>query len=49
MAWGLEVRPPFLNKNFIDYAMSIRPEDKMVQNKPYNSTKYILRKAFDDK
>jgi len=29
MAWGLEIRPPLLHKNFIEYAMSIDPELKM--------------------
>jgi Asparagine synthase len=29
-AWGLEVRVPFLDKEFINVAMSIDPEWKMV-------------------
>jgi asparagine synthase (glutamine-hydrolysing) len=29
-AWGLEVRVPFLDKDFIDVAMSMDPEWKMV-------------------
>jgi asparagine synthase (glutamine-hydrolysing) len=29
-AWGLEARVPFLDKEFIDEAMSIDPEWKMV-------------------
>ena len=29
-AWGLEVRVPFLDKEFVDVAMSIDPEWKMV-------------------
>lgn len=49
MAWGLEVRPPFLHKAFIEYAMSIDPNDKVPRNFPKNIEKYILRAAFDDK
>lgn len=30
-AWGLEARVPFLDKEFIDVAMSIDPEWKMVR------------------
>lgn len=30
-AWGLEVRVPFLDKEFIDVAMAIDPEWKMVE------------------
>ena len=32
-AWGLEVRVPFLDKKFIDVAMAIDPEWKMVREK----------------
>jgi asparagine synthase (glutamine-hydrolysing) len=42
MAWGLEVRVPFLDKEFLNISMPIRPEQKMK-----NIEKYILRKAFD--
>mgnify|MGYP001174361645 CR=1 FL=1 len=42
MAWGLEVRVPFLDKNFLDVSMPIRPSQKL-----RNIEKYILRKAFD--
>ncbi|KAL4511626.1 hypothetical protein ABPG72_012471 [Tetrahymena utriculariae] len=49
MAWGLEVRPPFLHRSFVEYAMSIDPNDKMPRNFPKNIEKYILRAAFDDK
>ncbi|GFS24705.1 asparagine synthetase B [Elysia marginata] len=48
MAHGLEARVPFLDKSFLDMAMSIRPEDKHPET--YNGIeKYILRKAFDDR
>lgn len=30
MAWGLEVRPPFLSRKFVEYVMSIDPIFKMV-------------------
>ena len=29
MAWGLEVRVPFLDKAFLEAAMNIKPEEKM--------------------
>jgi len=46
MAHGLEARVPFLDKAFLDVAMTITPEEK--QPKTYNGVeKYILRKAFD--
>ncbi|CAG8559402.1 4298_t:CDS:10, partial [Acaulospora colombiana] len=45
MAWGLEARVPFLDKDFLDVAMSINPEEKMF--KEGKMEKYILRKAFD--
>ena len=43
-AWGLETRVPFLDKEFLDYAMSIDPKDKMCTGKKIE--KEILRKAF---
>lgn len=42
MAWGLEVRVPFLDKQFLETAVPIRQELKL--NK---IEKYCLRKAFD--
>lgn len=46
MAHGLEARVPFLDKAFLQLAMSIHPRYKMPAN--YNGVeKYILRKAFD--
>lgn len=46
MAHGLEARVPFLDKAFLDAAMTIKPEEK--QPKTYDGVeKYILRKAFD--
>jgi asparagine synthase (glutamine-hydrolysing) len=46
MAHGLEARVPFLDKDFLEVAMTIKPEEK--QPKTYDGKeKYILRKAFD--
>jgi asparagine synthase (glutamine-hydrolysing) len=45
-AWGVEARVPFLDKNFIDVAMRINPQDKMCVDG--RMEKWILRKAFDD-
>lgn len=36
-AWGLEARVPFLDKEFINVAMSIDPEWKMVKNAPIHT------------
>ena len=43
-AWGLETRVPFLDKEFLDYSMSIDPKYKMCPGKKIE--KEILRKAF---
>ncbi|MBR0154757.1 MAG: asparagine synthase B [Treponema sp.] len=58
MAWGVEGRVPFLDKDFIDIAMGLNPSDKMNIRLPENAEhrgnggqrieKWILRKAFDD-
>lgn len=45
-AWGVEGRVPFLDKEFLDVAMSINPEFKMA--KDGHIEKWILRKAFED-
>ena len=46
MAHGLEARVPFLDKEFLELAIKIKPEEK--QPKMYEGIeKYILRKAFD--
>mmetsp|Transcript_96294 Transcript_96294/g.144170 ORF Transcript_96294/g.144170 Transcript_96294/m.144170 type:complete len:126 (+) Transcript_96294:434-811(+) len=47
LAWGVEVRPPFLHKTFLDYCMNISPEAKMPRNNERSIEKYIIRKAFD--
>lgn len=45
-AWGVEGRVPFLDKEFLDVAMRINPEDKMIKNGRIE--KWVLRKAFED-
>ena len=49
LAWGVELRVPFLYKDFIEYCMSIDPFEKMISSNDRKIEKYILRKAFDDK
>ncbi|KAL2118524.1 hypothetical protein VTJ04DRAFT_8184 [Mycothermus thermophilus] len=44
-AWGLEARVPFLDKEFLEVAMNIDPQEKMIRGERIE--KYILRKAFD--
>jgi asparagine synthase (glutamine-hydrolysing) len=45
-AWGVEARVPFLDKEFMDVAMSIDPAAKMAG--PGRMEKHILREAFQD-
>ncbi len=45
-AWGLETRVPFLDKDFLEYAMNIDPQDKMCPGKVIE--KMLLREAFKD-
>ena len=45
-AWGVEGRVPFLDKEFMDVAMRLNPQDKMCGNGKIE--KYILRKTFQD-
>ncbi len=45
-AWGIEGRVPFLDKEFIDVAMSINPQDKMINGE--RMEKWVVRKAFED-
>lgn len=44
-AWGVEGRVPFLDKEFMDVAMRLNPEDKRPAGR---IEKWILRKAFED-
>lgn len=56
MAWGLEARVPFLDKQFLEVSLNVRPEDKVFNKgslaqkdkdgRPIME-KYVLRKAFD--
>ena len=45
-AWGIEGRVPFLDKEFMDVAMSINPQDKMINGERIE--KWLIRKAFED-
>ena len=45
-AWGIEGRVPFLDKEFIDVAMRINPQDKMINGE--RMEKWVIRKAFED-
>ena len=45
-AWGIEGRVPFLDKEFMDVAMSINPQDKMINGE--RMEKWVLRKAFEE-
>ena len=45
-AWGVEARVPFLDKEFLDVAMSINPADKMITQGRIE--KQLLREAFSD-
>ncbi|MDG1761205.1 MAG: asparagine synthase B [Flavobacteriaceae bacterium] len=44
-AWGIEGRVPFLDKEFMDVAMSISPQDKMINGE--RMEKWVVRKAFE--
>jgi len=44
-AWGIEGRVPFLDKEFIDIAMRINPQDKMINGD--RMEKWVIRKAFE--
>jgi len=54
MAHGVEVRVPFLDRAFLEVAMSIDPREKMIDacdlpdGRHPRIEKYILRKAFDE-
>ncbi|QTH71477.1 asparagine synthase B [Pseudoalteromonas xiamenensis] len=44
-AWGVEARVPFLDKEFVDIAMRVNPEQKMCKDGKIE--KHIVRSAFD--
>ncbi len=45
-AWGVEGRVPFLDKEFMDVAMRLNPQDKMINSE--RMEKWVLRKGFED-
>ncbi len=45
-AWGVEGRVPFLDKEFMDVAMRLNPQDKMITKE--RMEKWVVRKAFED-
>jgi len=45
-SWGVEARVPFLDREFLDVAMAINPEDKLASNG--RMEKQILRDVFRD-
>lgn len=45
-AWGVEGRVPFLDKEFMDVAMTLNPADKMITEG--RMEKWVVRKAFED-
>ena len=51
MAWGVEARVPFLDKEWLDYSMNLDPVHKLCGTHPDGKRieKWALRKAFDDK
>ena len=52
-AWGVEPRVPFLDADFLDVAMNLDPELKMIKSGPgvppeeKRIEKWMMRKAFD--
>jgi asparagine synthase (glutamine-hydrolysing) len=46
--WGLEARTPFLDKEFVEYYMTIDSNLKMYNDKNKLPEKYLLRKAFEN-
>lgn len=41
-AWGVENREPFLDRDFLDIAMSIDPKEKMIDKASGRIEKYIV-------
>jgi len=50
-AWGVEARCPFLDADFLEVAMALDPNEKMIHVgkdvKEKRIEKYVIRKAFD--
>jgi len=53
-AWGVEPRCPFLDADFLDVAMNLDPEEKMIRCGPHvppkdrRIEKWVMRQAFDE-
>eukprot|EP01048_Picozoa_sp_COSAG05_P003461 COSAG05_NODE_159_length_15652_cov_14.134636_10_plen_618_part_00 len=48
MAWGVEARVPFLDQEFLDYAMGLDPKHKVCgRTADGRIEKWVLRQAFD--
>jgi len=45
-AWGVEGRVPYLDKEFLDVAMRLNPQDKLITKERIE--KWVLRKSFED-
>ena len=45
-SWGVEARVPFLEKEFLDIAMTINPSDKMIDET--KKEKWVLRKSLEE-
>jgi len=45
-SWGIEGRVPFLDKEFMDVAMRLNPDDKMINGE--RMEKWVIRKAFEE-
>jgi asparagine synthase (glutamine-hydrolysing) len=43
---GIEIKQPFVDKDFIEFALSIRPELKVRKHKGKITGKWVLREAF---
>ena len=43
MAWGIEGRVPFLDKDVVEYGMSFDPEAKVINEEHKNIEKHLLR------
>ncbi|MEI6877312.1 MAG: asparagine synthase-related protein, partial [Spirochaetota bacterium] len=46
-AWGVEARVPFLDPEFLEVAMNMDPERKMIRKSEGRMEKQVLREAFD--
>lgn len=46
-AWGVEARVPFLDVDFLQLAMNLDVNEKMINKAQGRMEKYVIRKAFD--